>query len=269
MHPTYTYITDLLLLLFLLSGNLSAQEQNVTEVPDTVTIPLKIRAGIDVTGPVIYFTDKNILNTEAYISADINEKMSLLIGAGYSSYKYSQYNYEYFSEGIFLKTGIDLNILKPEISAGRYRAGLGIYYGLSVFNSGTPSFRHEGYWGIINSSIGSDRSWGHYVELSPGFRAELFKNISIGWSVNLRKLIYPGVKKDIRPLWFPGYGTGSESVTAGISYFLSWNITYKKIRVAIKPEEPEEPLDDEEMQDSGVNTESQSLRGTRPATRIR
>ena len=268
MSRTSLFITNLLLYILLSAACSVVQGQNRREIQDSVDIPLKIRAGIDVTGPAIWFAGKNILNAEGYISADINEKIALFVGTGYSDYKYSQYNYEYFSRGFFFKAGVDLNILQPEVSTGRYWAGVGIRYGLSSFTSGTPSFTHENYWGITSSSLESDKSWGHYVELSPGFRAELFKNFSIGWSLSLRKLLYPGTRSDIRPLWFPGYGSGG-SVSAGVCYYLSWNIPYKKIRVAIKQEEPEEPPDEEDIQNQGINTNSQSLGGNRPATRFR
>lgn len=268
MNRIFIYITNLLLFLFLVSSGTAAQTGMNAEVQDSVDIPLKIRAGIDIAGPVIWFTDKKILYTEGYISADINEKMAIFLSGGYSDYSYSQYNYDFESNGAFFKAGIDLNILQPEVSIGRYWAGIGIRYGVSHFNSETPLFTHENYWGKTNSSIKPDKSWGHYVELSPGFRAELFKNFSIGWSISLRKLLYPGTSKDLRPLYIPGYGSGT-SVSAGVVYFLSWNIPFKKIRVAIKQDEPEEPLDEDEIENQGINTNTQSLRGNRPATRIR
>jgi len=269
MSRTYIYITDICILIFLYHGNIIAQVKENNTVQDSVTIPLSIRAGVDLTGPAIYFYNKNILNTEGYIAVDVSEKLSIFLGAGYSDYSYSQYNYEYQCNGIFVKTGVDLNILKPEVSAGKYWAGVGIRYGLSGFTSGTPSFTHENYWGITESSLKPAKSLGHYLEISPGFRAELFKNFSIGWSINLRKLVYPGSRRDIRPLYFPGYGAGGGSASAGVCYYLSWNIPFKKIRVEIKPEEPEEPLDEETDQQTEVDTRSQSLGGSRTVPRFR
>jgi len=270
MTRTYLYIISLPVIFYCFPRTINAQEQKNEEIQDSVTIPLKIRAGIEVSGPVIYFTDKNILNTEGNLSVDLNEKLGVFFGAGYSNYKYSQYNYEYLNKGIFFKAGIDYNLLKPQVSMGKYWAGIGIRYGLSFFTSETPSFRHENYWGTTNSSLDPETSMGHYVELSPGFRAELFRNFTIGWSISLRKLIYPGIRRDIRPIYFAGYGQGGGSFSAGIGYFISWNIPFKKIRVPIKQEEPEEPLEEEEETSGNrTNTESQSLGGNRPVIRTR
>ena len=105
-----------MLSIFLFTGIYFTGAGQREKIPDTVTFPLKIRTGIDITGPVIYFTDKNILNAEGYISADLNEKLGVFLGAGYSDYKYSQYNYEYLTKGIFFRAGVDINILKPEVS---------------------------------------------------------------------------------------------------------------------------------------------------------
>ena len=171
---------------------------------DTILIPLKIKVGLEVSGPAIYFSEKNILNAEGYISVDLNEKLSVVLGAGYLNYKYSQYNYSYFNKGIFIRAGVDFNLLKPDKSQGKYWAGIGLRYGLSLFNSEVPSFKQKNYWGTTSSSIAPKTNWGHFIEVSPGVRAEVFRNFSIGWTLSLRMLLYTGTGKDLRPIYFPG-----------------------------------------------------------------
>jgi hypothetical protein len=75
---------------------------------DTIPITLKIKVGIEVSGPAIYYTDKNILNAEGYVSVDLNEKRSAFLALGYLNYKYSQYNYSYINKGSFVKIGMIL-----------------------------------------------------------------------------------------------------------------------------------------------------------------
>lgn len=235
MKRIYVYFISLILILN--NHPLGAQDP----LPDSVIIPLSMRAGIEITGPVIYLTDKNILNLEGWVARDVSEKMALFLGAGYSDYRYSQYNYSYLSKGIFFKAGVDFNLLKPEISQGKYSAGAGLHYGITRFISETPSFSFENYWGAASSSISPMTLWAHYLEVSPGFRAELFRNFSIGWSVSIRKMIWSGKGKDLKPIYFPGYGTGGKTFSTAINYFISWNIPYKKIKVPVKIDTPEEP----------------------------
>jgi len=230
MRRTSVYIISLLTLV----SSVFVQAQ------DTVLFPLKIRAGLELSGPVIYLTDKNNLSIEGFLSLDRNEKMAYVLEAGYLNYKYSQYNYDYLSKGVFTRLGVDFNLLKPEMSLGKYWAGVGLRYGLSVFDSETSSFQHENYWGTVTSSIPPKTRMGHFLEFTPGVKTELFKNISIGWTVRLKLLISGGGGKDLRPIYFPGYGNGAKRVTAGISYFLTWNIPFKTKTVITKPEVPEE-----------------------------
>jgi hypothetical protein len=206
---------------------------------DTINLPLKIRIGAEVTGPAVYFTDKNILNTEAFVSVDLNQSRSLSFHGGYTDYAYSNYNYNYFAKGIFFKGGMDFNLLIPEKNQGKYWAGIGLHYGISRFTSEIPSFTTENYWGSTNSSVGKKASWGHFFEISPGVKAEIFHNISIGWAVNARLLLYPGNGKDLRPLYFPGFGNGGKRISTGVSYYISFNIPYKRIRVLARPPEPQ------------------------------
>jgi hypothetical protein len=211
-----------------------------TEPPDTVTIPLKISIGADIAGPILYFTDRNNLNTEGFVAADLNERFGLFLGGGYSDYKYSQYNFKYLSKGFFLKAGVDFNMLRPEKAMGKYWAGVGLRYGLSSYSSEVPYFESENYWGTVNSSIPSSNYIGHYLEIALGFKAEMFRNFSMGWLVSIRRLINSGAGKDLRPIYFPGFGSGGETISYGINYYLVWNIPFKKIRVLIKKEPPEE-----------------------------
>jgi hypothetical protein len=250
MRKISGYIISLLLILC--GGQVYSQKSP----SDTIIVPLKVMAGFEISSPVMYFIDNNNLSLEGYVSCDLNEKMAIYLGGGYSDYKYSQYNYDYLSKGVFVKSGVDFNILKPETAMGKYRFDIGIHYGLSVFSSETPTFSYENYWGTFTSSLPSNKYWGHYLEISPGFRAEIFKNFSIGWSVSLRKLIYTGAGKDLRPLYLPGYGSGGKPVSAGVGYFLVWNFSYKKIKVVKKPEPVEEPEETEETNASGRDQSS-------------
>lgn len=226
------------LLIFLPPTGLLAQ--------DTIRFPLKIRAGFDVSGPAIYFSDKTNMNLEGFISYDRNEKSALSLTAGYLDYKYSQYNYNYLCKGFFMRAGIDFNLLKPKVSAGRYRAGIGLHYGLSLFTPETPSFTYGNYWGDVSSAIAQKTSLGHFIEIAPGVETELFKYLSIGWTIRLKMLVSGGGGKDLRPIYFPGYGDGSKTINTGFSYYITINIPFRKITVITKPETQEEPEEPEE-----------------------
>jgi hypothetical protein len=254
MRRISAYFISLLIIFF--------SSLNLLYAQDTIIFPLKIKVGLEVSGPTTYFIEKSNLNAEGYISADINEKISAVLGGGYLNYKYSQYNYQYLNNGFFVRTGVDFNLLKPDKSMGKYWAGIGLRYGISRFSSEFPSFQKENYWGITSSSISKNTYWGHFIEASPGVRAEIFNNFSMGWTVSLRMLLHSGTGKDIRPIFFPGFGNSTKSFSAGIYYFIVWNIPYKKINVIIRKEVREEPEETEETTTTG-NGQQESGRDER------
>jgi hypothetical protein len=245
MRRIFVYIISIL-------GFLGAGLSNI-RAQDTVMIPLKIKLEFELSGPIIYHFDKATLNYEGNLVVDLDEKYSALLGVGYVNSNYSQYNYEAASKGGFMRAGVDINMLKPQKSKGKFWVGTGIRYGLSHFTTEVPLFTKENYWGKVSSSLPMETNWSHYLELSPGVRAEIFKNISIGWSINIRKLI-GGTYENLKPVYIPGYGNGAKAVTADLKYFIIWNIPYKKKRVIIQKEEPEE--EDEEDMDIAPNNQN-------------
>lgn len=223
----------------------------LVKAQDTIPITLKIKVGLEVSGPAIYYSDKNILNTEGYVSVDLNEKRSAFLGLGYLNYKYSQYNYDYLNKGSFMKIGMDFNLLKADKSQGKYFAGIGLRYGLSRFKSETPYYEQTNYWGTASSSLPEKAYWGHFLEAAPGVRAEILKNFSVGWAISIRALLYTNTGKDLKPVYFPGYGNGAKRITSGMSYYLVWNIPYKKIKAIMKKEVPEETDDTKDTETTG------------------
>ncbi len=255
MRRIYAYFISLPLLAIAISANLSAQ--------DTITVPLRIKAGIDIAGPLVYSANKNILNTEFFFSADLSEKKAVYLSTGFLDYKFSQYNYEYTNRGAFLKAGLDFNFLKPDKAADKYWAGVGLRYGITVFNSEYPSFSQDNYWGKTISSISRTTHWAHFLEISPGIRTQIFSNFSMGWNISMRMMLYSGTGKDLKPIYLPGFGNAQKNISAGVNYYLVWSIPYKKIRVILKKEEPEETDETEGTQGSSNTGNRQQVQGGR------
>ena len=250
MLKTSAYSISLLFLLNFISIQVQAQ--------DTIPIPLKIKAGLEVSGPAIYYSDKNILNEEGYISVDLDERRSAVLAAGYLNFKYSQYNYSYLTHGSFVRIGVDYNLLKADKSQGKYWAGIGLRYGLSRFSTQVPFFQTTDYWGITTSSIPLKTSWAHFIEACPGIRAEIFSHFSIGWSISLRMLLYSGTGKDLKAIYIPGFGNGTKTIAPGLNYYIVWNIPYKKINVILKKEVKEDTEDNTDTDTNNTNSTNTS-----------
>jgi hypothetical protein len=206
---------------------------------DSIKVPLNIRAGFDILGPAYNFEKPDNMTIEGYIAFDSDIKKSFVFESGIQNFKYTQYNYNYLSKGIFFRAGADFNLIKPFQSEGKYFAGIGLRYGMSIYSSDVPSFTHDNYWGTGTGLISSSNHIAHFVEVNPGIRTQLFKYISIGFNVRLRLLVYSGTGKDLKPVNIPGYGNGTKSFSPGINYYISFNIPYKS--VIVKPEVEKAP----------------------------
>lgn len=198
---------------------------------DTIQFPLTMKIGADISGPASYFADKNTLAVEGFFSIDRDTSKAFVVEAGYLDFRYSQYNYDFRSQGGFLKLGVDFNLLSPMVSKGKYYAGVGLRYGLGIFSYEVPYYEHENYWGTFSDQIPASTHMAHFLEVSPGIRSEIFKNISIGWAVRLRLLVYSGTGKDLKAIYIPGFGNGSLSFSPGFSYFLILNIPFRTVEV--------------------------------------
>jgi len=231
-----------------------------TAAQDTIQFPMKVRIGLEAAGSAKYFFEKDRLNLEGYISTDLNEKYSFVFIAGHSNFSYARYRdtsfliYDYRTKGFYFRTGFDINLIKPKKSQGKYAVGFGLRYGLSLFTYDIPTITHENYWGKYQTSVSSTDEWAHFFEITPFVRAEIIKNISLGWTVSLRKMIDPGTGQHLKPVYLPGYGNGSKSFSPGISYFIIWSIPFKSRRIIIQPEEEEEEDTDLEQNPGNSNT---------------
>jgi len=218
MKRIYAYSISLVLLL----------SCNALLAQDSIPAPRNIKIGFDLYGPIYYSYDRNNQSIEGWLSVDIDTGRSVVIEAGHLDYLYSQYNYDYKNKGVFIRAGMDFNLLKPETAIGKYYAGIGLRYGLSIFRSQVPYLKYSNYWGTVSSSVPQKTYSAHFLEVTPGIRTELFRHVEIGWSVRLRFLVYSSTGKDLKAVYIPGFGNGTKVVSPGINYYIVFSIPYKK-----------------------------------------
>jgi hypothetical protein len=202
---------------------------------DTVTVPLHIRAGFDLSGPVIRLINHNLISYGVLASTDINEDFAISAGLRYTSFSSSEYSYDFSSRGISFVAGTDYNFMNPKTARGKYYAGIGLRYGLSIYGEEAPRIIYSNPWGTGQTEMPLSRHLGHYLEITPGVRTELFPGVTIGWNIYMRLLISAGAGHDLKPVWMPGYGDATAGMTTAAEYYISISIPYKKIKVIIQP----------------------------------
>lgn len=246
--------------IFFISLFLIAETAAVSQ--DTVTVPLHMRAGFDISGPLMKLVTKELISYGIAASADINSSIAATAGFRYSSYHSSDVLYDFMSRGFSFTAGADYNFIKANVSQGRHSAGIGLRYGLSFYREETPMLRYTNEWGAGETSVPAESHTGHFLEITPGVRTELFRGATIGWNLYMRLLLSAGAGKDLKPVWMPGYGPGTSGMTVGAEYYVSISIPYRKIKVYIKPKLRETEEEESETTNTGSGT-STGLSGFR------
>ncbi len=225
---------------------------------DTVTVPLYIRAGVDLSGPVMKLVSKELISYRVNASTDLTPALAVTTAIGYSSYHSTRPIYDFRSRGMDIRAGVDYNFLKANISKGEHYAGIGMRYGLSFYREEASMIRYTNEWGAGETTLPPERHTGHFVELTPGVRTRLFPGVTIGWNIYLRLLLSTGAGSGLKPVWMPGYGTGTSPTAAWAEYYISLTLPYRKVKTIIRPKVQESDDDDERQ---GVTTSGSVMPG--------
>ena len=141
----------------------------------------------------------------------------------------SKADYDYNSNGTFLRVGIDYDILNVGKWQDNDNIFLGLRYGYSwQSHSSDKIVVVDSYWGDLNTSIGSTSVNSHWVETLFGLRSEMFPNFYMGWSVRARFLLTASHQGIMEPYYVAGYGLFDNKVNFGFTYTLEYQIPFKR-----------------------------------------
>lgn len=226
------YIFSILLALFTIFPALS-QEQ---EVKEKVRIKGP-RFGFDLSRLTLYYFEPERTAYEFSLDYEIKRNYYPVVEFGLQEVDLEESNYNYQSEGYYLRIGMDYNFQK-NYSVDQYEmVFFGFRYGFSGQRHSADNIIIENdYWGdYFAESVPVSKFYGHWLELAGGIRAELFRNVFIGWSFRGRLMLYKSKKPAMEPYYVPGFGKGSKRVALGFNYSIYYKIPLFKTRPKISP----------------------------------
>lgn len=141
----------------------------------------------------------------------------------------ASYRYDYSSNGSYLKLGLEYNLFKVDEPGNLDNVLVGVRYGYAFQQHKSPTYTiGNGYWDdyINDAALSSANS--HWFELLFGIRTELAKNVFMGWSIRLNRIIAQSNSSSLEPAFIPGFGKYSGKVNAGFSYTLEYQIPFTK-----------------------------------------
>jgi hypothetical protein len=217
--------------LFLFSSFLEAQKREEKKLNEG---PLGLTLGVNLEGPIGRFFDSDKSAFSAIMHIKFAPDWFFRGEAGFENLTFSseneqERNYSYESNGSFLKAGILYDFFKVEENGNNDNIFIGLNYGFALQEHGSSSYTIKNdYWNDYSGSTGKYVISTHWLEVCAGPRTELWKNLYMGWTINLRVKILQSNSDVLDPFSIPGFGNGDNTVNLGFSYVIEYFIPWGK-----------------------------------------
>ena len=230
------YIFISFCLVLLPANGQSKADQDLSSLEEKT--PKGMTLGVNLEGPVghLFDNDKSAFSFVTHINLSSN--WFFRGEAGFENLSFSENhaeerNYQYQSNGTFLKAGILYDFFNVEERGNNDNIFIGLNYGYALQKHGSQHFLiQNGYWNDYQSSMDDYFLQTHWVELMAGPRTEIFKNLYMGWTLNLRVKMFQNNSNPLKPYSVPGFGNGNNTINLGFSYlieyFIPWGNKHRK-----------------------------------------
>ena len=232
----YLFIISICLSTNMLIGQTESNSKDTLIKKDKLLNINKIRFGFDLLKPIASSSEGDNLNYEIVGDLQLTENIYLAGEYGSIDKLIEDENINFNSTGNFLRVGLDYNLFKNWIGMDN-----SIYVG---FRYGNSSFSNK----ILNYEVRNKDSYfsnlvedefetieysnlsGNWIEILLGIKVETFKNVYLGLSLRLNKLLSDEKPNNFGNLFIPGFNkvTDENTFGSGFNYTLTYSIPLKK-----------------------------------------
>ena len=232
----YLFIISICLSTNMLIGQTESNSKDTLIKKDKLLNINKIRFGFDLLKPIASSSEGDNLNYEIVGDLQLTENIYLAGEYGSIDKLIEDENINFNSMGSFLRVGLDYNLFKNWIGMDN-----SIYVG---FRYGNSSFSNK----ILNYEVRNKDSYfsnlvedefetieysnlsGNWIEILLGIKVETFKNVYLGLSLRLNKLLSDEKPNNFGNLFIPGFNkvTDENTFGSGFNYTLTYSIPLKK-----------------------------------------
>ncbi len=150
--------------------------------------------------------------------------------AGFEHIKYDKENYNYKSNGTFIRIGVDYDIFNSEDYPTNDNIFVGVRYAYAWQSHESGKFTIvDSYWGDYTGNVGKTSVNSHSADLVAGLRCEVLRNFYMGWTFRCRFLLASKHSDDLKPYAIAGYGSYDNKVAIGFTYTLEYQIPFNKL----------------------------------------
>ena len=183
----------------------------------------------DIGSPIVSLLGGFSRSYEVQLDVNLYRRLYPIFELGYATaHKDAMSGVIYDTKAPFFRFGVNYGLMKPFKDDGSVRSlkcypFVGVRYAMSPITYSISNILVEDpYWGT--SSVQESRNNLDYVgwcELLGGVRVDLFKGLTLGWSIRMKTLLHTSAP-DKAYIWYvPGYGRSS-----GMGVMFNYTIGY-------------------------------------------
>ena len=196
----------------------------------------KLRLGADLFKPIKSSSEGDNLNYEIVGDLQVTENLYLAGEYGSIDRVIEDENINFNSSGNFLRIGFNYNMFNNWVGMDN-SIYLGLRYATSNFSNTILDYtvrNQDSYFSNLVDSEYQTNEYsnlsGNWIEIVAGLKVETFKNVYLGLSLRLNKLLSDSKPENFDNLFIPGFNkvTDDNTFGSGFNYTLTYSIPLKK-----------------------------------------
>jgi Domain of unknown function (DUF6048) len=245
MKHTLKYTFSVLILL--VSLNVTPQETGVKDSIATKkdsVVPKKerfgIRFGADLFKLTRSFYEKNYRGIELVGDFKLTRRHYIAVELGNENKTVDDDRINFTTQGTYIKAGFDFNAYE-NWRGMENMIYVGLRYGVSSFSQQRNSYEiynRDTYFGVVPEIIDGEKFSGlsaQWIEVVAGFKAEVYKNIYLGISLRVNRLMSNKQPENFDNLYIPGFNrTYNGDFGVGFNYTVSYFLPLYKTTIKAK-----------------------------------
>ena len=231
------------IVLILAFFQVSAQKALAPKLPETPKPERQVfvRFGVDLSRIAVNYIGKIPYQAfEASVDGEVAQKYFPTFEAGWSKLANSTVGesaqepaiqYNYLMTGNYYRIGMNYNMLKYKQRLDRNIFFVGARLATSGFSQEADQISLTNPWGTIETSFPKTSLHAYWFEGVIGLRGEIVRNLYMGYTIRIKRMLAHSAYNNINPYIIPGFGKGSKSSTVGISYSIFYAIPIKNPKI--------------------------------------
>lgn len=195
--------------------------------PDTLFSP-SIRLGVDLGGFARQAFEPETKPLELTVDVEWRQHYFAVIEIGMLDVDIDRESHRYQAQGLFIRAGMDFNILGQTSTNPHDGVLLSVRYGYGSLDHEAPMVMiTDPYWGNYTTSMPTEAYQAHWLEAGIGLKTQIWGQLFLGWSLRGRLLVSRPSSAGMEPYYISGFGKSGSSGNLMLHYTISYRIPFR------------------------------------------